>query len=501
MTDAERGDTLALSPLLAQIRPVLLAQETPVYLVGGAVRDALLGEVSYDLDFAVPAGAVRLAFKVADALRLPAYVLDRERDVGRIVLADSHTALDFAAMRGESLEADLRDRDFTMNAMALPAGETTAAAIIDPTGGRADLAARRVQLTHPHAITDDPVRALRAIRMMLRFDCTLSPETEAAVRAAAPQVTQTSPERVRDELLKLLMTDAPDEAMQQMAALGLLSEVLPEIAALGGVTQSPPHHEDVLHHTISVLRWLVQVETAVVDGREATNAYTAQAQRSLQPYRDQLADHLARRVDGGINGRVLLRLAALFHDVGKPVSRKVDEDGRIRFFGHDQEGSKIAKRRLRRMNLSNEAIEHVQRIVAGHMRPLHLARSEKVSRRAIYRYFQGTGRAGLDVALVSLADQLAKHNGVNAEAEWETLLNVLNDLLHHFFFEYETVVAPRPVLDGGELIRELKLQPGPEVGRLLRAIQEAQAAGEVHTREEALALARQEREDNRPARE
>src|SRR5690606_28801463 len=102
MTDAEHGDTLALSPLLAQIRPVLLAQETPVYLVGGAVRDALLGQVSYDLDFAVPAGAVQLAFRVADALHLPAYVLDRERDIGRVVLADSHTALDFAAMRGGS---------------------------------------------------------------------------------------------------------------------------------------------------------------------------------------------------------------------------------------------------------------------------------------------------------------------------------------------------------------------------------------------------------------
>ncbi len=493
MTDAEHGDTLALSPLLAQIRPVLLAQETPVYLVGGAVRDALLGQVSYDLDFAVPAGAVQLAFRVADALHLPAYVLDRERDIGRVVLADSHTALDFAAMRGESLEADLRDRDFTMNAMALPAGETTAAALIDPTGGQADLAARRVQLTHPQAITDDPVRALRAIRMMLRFDCTLSPETEAAVRAAATQVTQTSPERVRDELLKLLMTDAPDAAVQHMAALGLLSEVLPEIAALAEVTQSPPHHEDVLGHTISVMHWLVRVEAAVVDGREATNPAVAEAQRALQPYRDQLANHLARRVDGGLSGRVLLRLAALFHDVGKPAVRRIDEDGRIRFFGHDQEGAKIVKRRLRRMNLSNEAVEHVQRVVSGHMRPLHLARAEKVTRRAIYRYFQATGRAGMDVALVSLADQLAKHGGVDAEAEWQDLLDVLDDLLHHFFFEYETVVAPRPVLDGGELMRELKLRPGPEIGRLLRTIQEAQAAGEVQTREEALELAQRER--------
>ena len=494
MAVAESGPKFTLPPLLETIRPILEAEETPVYLVGGAVRDALLGRASYDLDFVVPENAIRLAYTVADALDVPAYALDRDRDTGRVVLAGLGTMMDFARFRAEDLEADLRDRDFTVNAMALPAGAATAEAIIDPTGGRQDLVDGLIRMTHPGALSDDPVRTLRALRLGARLGFRLTPETAAAVAAAASLLPTVSAERIRDELLKLLLTDAPGTGVKQMAALGLLPVVLPEIATLEGLAQSAPHHEPVLAHTARVLDRLVQVERHVVYQEKPTAAALAQAQSLLAPYANDLAEHLARPVDGGLHGRILLRLGALFHDAGKAETRREESTGhggvRIRFLGHEQAGARLAAHRLRRLHLSNDAVNSVRQIVRGHMRPLSLMHTEKVTRRAVYRFFRDSAEAGLDICLLSLADHLATHNGPGESGEWERLLTVVEHLCQHYFNAYRKTIAPPPLLGGGELIEELALEPGPEVGRLLRLIEEAQAAGEIETREEALRLAR-----------
>ncbi|MFQ5421637.1 MAG: hypothetical protein ACE5EY_14890, partial [Anaerolineae bacterium] len=146
------GEPLALSPLLERVRPLLQGQDRPIYLVGGAVRDALLGRVSHDLDFVTPQRAIRLAFHMADSLGVPAYALDKNRDTGRVVLANEKTTLDFARFRGDSLTADLQDRDFTINAIALPATAQTTHSLIDPCGGAADLQAKLIRQTHAQAI-------------------------------------------------------------------------------------------------------------------------------------------------------------------------------------------------------------------------------------------------------------------------------------------------------------------------------------------------------------
>lgn len=485
------GRPLPLPELMAQLRPLFAQENEPIYLVGGAVRDALLGQVSYDLDFVQPAHAVKLSFRVADALGVPAYVLDKERDTGRVILPDNHTYLDFSCFRGADLAADLVGRDFTINAIALPAAAQTDASLIDPTNGRADLQAKIIRHIHDRSLLDDPVRTLRGLRLALRLGFTLAPETAVAITTAAPQLTAVSTERIRDELLKLLQTNQPDEAIRQMAALDLLPVILPEIAAESGITQSPPHHEDVLTHTISVLRWLVGVEAAFVGAADDPSSALGDIHNRLAVYAPGLQAHWQRVVDGGVDGRTLLRLGALYHDVGKPETRTVDTDARIRFFDHDQHGAAITSRQLHRLALSNDAVSHVRRIVAGHMRPLLLAQSGRaLSRRAVYRYFRAAGLAGLDVAILSLADHLAARNGPGEAAEWERLLSVVSQLLDHYFTRYEETVAPPLLVNGRDLITELNLIPGPEIGRLLRLIQESQAAGELHTREQALAFAR-----------
>ncbi|MDX1686840.1 MAG: HDIG domain-containing protein [Candidatus Promineifilaceae bacterium] len=488
---AAAGEGLHISPLMERLQPLLARHDVPVYLVGGAVRDALLQEIGYDLDFAAPEGAIELAFRVGDALGAPAFVLDHERDIGRVVLPDDPGVLDFARFRGETLEADLKDRDFTINAMALPAGALDHDHLIDPCGGLEDLERGLVRMTHESALADDPVRVLRALRIAARFGFRMTPDTVQAVQVAAPELRDVSAERVRDELLKLLQTERPDEGVGQMDALGVLDVVLPEVAALRAVEQSPPHHEPVLAHTLSVLRWLVQVEAAVVEGQDPAAPPLAEAQEALASYAADLREHLGREVVGGVDGRALLRLGGLFHDVGKARTQEVDDDGRIRFFGHDKEGAGLATHRLRRLHLSNEVVRTVQSMVAAHMRPLFLNQAEKVTRRAVYRFFRDAGDAGVDVGLLTLADHLATYDGAGDAGEWEGLLDVVGRLYRHYFEAYEETVAPPPLLDGNELMDALDMRPGPEVGRLLRLIEEAQAAGEVGTKEEALALARE----------
>ena len=196
-------------------------------------------------------------------------------------------------------------------------------------------------------------------------------------------------------------------------------------------------------------------------------------------------------MDGGIDGRTLLRLGALFHDIGKAETQTVEPDDRIRFLGHEQAGAKLTGSVLHRLCLSNQAVAHVKKIVAGHMRPLHLANSgQAVSRRAVFRYFRDTAVAGVDIAVLSLADHLATYNGTGPQPRWQALLTVVTQLCYHYFERHDETVAPPPLLDGRALMQALSLPPGPEVGRLLRLIQEAQAVGELQTAEAAIEFAR-----------
>jgi putative nucleotidyltransferase with HDIG domain len=484
---------------MGRLRPLLAREESPVYLVGGAVRDALLGRPNYDLDFVVASGAVGLAYRIGDVLGAPAFVLDRERDVGRVVLESEGTMLDFARYRGEGLEADLRARDFTINAMALPATSDERKDVIDPTGGREDLDAGLIRLTYARALSDDPVRTLRAVRLATELAYTFVPSSGEAIRRAAPLLESVAAERIREELMKLLRLPSAQTGVAMLSPYGLLPVVLPEIAALAAVRQSPPHYEDALAHSVHVLGAIAGIESVIRQGTSPPDASWQALAQVLAPYEEPLRAHLARSVDGALTGSDLLRLAALFHDAGKPATKTVEEDGRIRFFGHSKKGALLARKRLRALRFSNEATRHVELIVDGHMRPLLLSLNPRVTRRAIYRFFRDYGTAGLDIGLLSVADFLATHREPVPFQAWQALQAVVARLYEHYFDYYRETVAPPPLLRGDELMAALGIEAGPQVGRLLQKIEEAQAAGDVRTRGEALALARGMATDRRQA--
>ncbi|HAE58454.1 MAG TPA: hypothetical protein DCG54_02820 [Anaerolineae bacterium] len=485
------------SPLMTLLRQSLPADQ-PIFLVGGAVRDAVLAREVHDLDFAVPKGALAFARKLADKLSAAFYPLDGENDTARLVIIHpdgSRDILDFAGFRGESLEDDLRGRDFTINAVAL---DLHSGELHDPLSGLADLRAKRLRACAETSLADDPVRILRGVRQAAGYGLTIDPATRQQMKSAASGLPSVSAERLRDEILKILAGPQPDIALRALDMLNILPHILPELEAMKGVNQSPPHVQDVWSHTLSVLRHL----EAILDllgpqyNEQKSNAdvYNGLLVLKLGRYRAQLAEHLSQKLNTDRPLRALLFLAALYHDVEKPSTRTVEESGRIRFFGHDDKGAQTALRRAIALRLSNDEMDRVKTIITHHMRVHaqtdHQRKGHTISRRAIYRFFRDTGPAGVDIILHSLADLRATYEHTLPQEIWAAELDVCRALLEAYWETPEQVVRPPQVLNGDDLIKELGMTPGREIGQLLEAIRENQAEGHIFSREEALAFAR-----------
>jgi putative nucleotidyltransferase with HDIG domain len=471
------------------------ARGVGVWPVGGAVRDLLLGRPVHDWDFAVERDALGLARSVADALDGAYYPLDEERDTGRVVLTARGDVLDldFAALRGESLEIDLLARDFTVNALAADG----AGGVVDVVGGLADIEAERVRAVSDQAFQDDPLRLLRAVRVGANLGFNIEARTADWMRRDVALLAQPSVERVRDEFARLLGVPRAADALQRADEFGLLHYVVPELETLKGVEQSAPHRHDVWRHTLETVDVLDGI-LAVVTGQgelfelaDVPDVVWGDIARTLGQFAGDVAAHLAVEVSGGRDRALILKLAALLHDVGKPATRSVGEDGGVHFYNHEVVGAKTAAARMEELRFSGGEVERVRTIVGAHLRPAHLARAEEVTRRAVYRFFRATSCGGVDVVLLYLADHLATWGPNLKEQRWGRRLEVAETLLAHWFERYEETVCPATLVTGDDLMVELGLEPGPKIGRLLEAVREAQAAGEVGTRADALALAGQ----------
>lgn len=475
-----------------------LLADTEVYLVGGIVRDVYLRYPVHDLDLATPGDGRPIARRIANAFGGDYYPLDASRGVGRalIMWQDKRWVIDVAQFRGDGLEFDLQDRDFTVNAVAVDLRNLDQ--VIDPLDGIADMRERLVRLCHADSVANDPVRALRAIRLSLTFRMRIDPVTKATIKRDGVSLKRVSAERIRDEFFKLLGGIKPMAALTLMDSLGMLTLILPEVEALKGVEQSPPHVFDVWRHTLSVVDALDSVLGTIGSQRTDDSAASfalGMVAYSLAAFRAELQNHLDQVWPNERTHRALLVLAALAHDIAKPQTRSIDEDGRIHFYRHEDEGAQIAERWGQALALSREEIDRLRQIVRHHLRPLHLHQSG-ASRRAVYRFWRDLGEAGIDVCMLSIADQLGKYGPRLDQAYWIEFMQVVQQLLAGYFAQREDLVEIKMLLDGNDVMRELELQPGPMIGTLLAALREAQAMHEVQTREQALGWAKAWLADN-----
>ena len=470
--------------LAERIASFVREQGIEAYLVGGCVRDALLGRSSHDLDFVVLGRALPLARRVANHFGAAFYALDAKRDTGRVIFRSNEGreqfCVDFATARGGSLTADLALRDFTINAIAICLDDEQ---VLDPYHGRADLSARLLRAVSDRAFRDDPLRTMRGVRLAAELGFEIEPHTEVLLRQAGPLLAGVSAERARDEFCKLLSLPGAAHNLRRLSELGLLAVLLPEVEAMRGVTQSAPHQFDVFEHSVESVGWMEKIIAAVQPGREKELATLGLSTLSRFP----LAAHLAERISDERTRATLLKLAALLHDVGKPATRAVKPDGYIRFLTHEEGGAALAAQVLARLRFSAQEVRLVQVVVANHMRAMFMSARRVPSRREIYRFFRDTGETGVDVALVALADHRAVW-GTGLEPErWAHLVKVVTLLLTHWYEQPERTIDPPKLISGHDLMERFGLEEGPRIGELLEAVREAQVMDRIRTCEEALA--------------
>ncbi len=480
--------------MIAEIKPLFPVGQ-PAYLVGGSVRDLLLGRTVHDLDIALPGETRRTARRIAKKLKAGFFLLDDARDTSRVLYRTQDGAafmLDFVVLAENDLVTDLERRDFTINAMAIDLDRPEQ--LIDPCRGQEHLQARILRTCTPASLPVDPLRILRGIRLAVDLELHIDPATWQEMHASLPQLPQISPERVRDELLRMLEGSRPADALRQLEELGSFPYILPELVALKGLPQTAPHVLDAWEHTLAAmqaLEKLLDVLTAEGEAAPVAEPWVRAALVHLGNFRQNFRGLIAQPVTPGRSRRGLLLLAALFHDVAKPAVQIRDADGRLRAFGHEASGADWAAKRARALQLSNAEVDYLHNITRQHMRIHHLAQQGAApSRRAVYHFFRDAAGIGSDLCLLSLADTLATYPPSLLGDALAKELEVCQVLLESLWMKPTESVQPAMLVDGNDLMAELGLPPGPVIGRLLERLREAQAEGRLATRSEALAFCR-----------
>jgi putative nucleotidyltransferase with HDIG domain len=469
-------------------RIIAFASDRELYVVGGTVRDVLLGRTAHDLDLALGGNARPWAQALADALGGHFVALDDERDVARIVLDDGDVRqIDVAALQG-TLDEDLLRRDFTIDAMAVRAGERE---VHDPFGGARDLEHSVVRAMSPTGLDADPLRLLRGVRLAAELQFAIEDETLSAIRARAPRVLDAAPERRRDELCRIFMLGDAERGVRLLDRTRLLDTLLPEVAVGKGVDQPKEHAYDVFEHNV---RTVAALDIMLAPTRPAgATAWMWDELWQIFGWREaELRTYFAEEMSEGRSRATLLRLAGLLHDVAKPQTRALQPDGRIRFFGHADEGANIAAAICRRYRFSARETRWVALLVEEHLRPVQLAQvGDTPTRRALHRFFKDLGDAAEAVLFLSLADAAAARGPKMTPEGWRRQAAYMNSLLVRSF-EDEGIVHPPRLLTGYDIMLQLGLAEGPLIGQLLAALEEAQVGGEIDDREQALTFVREQ---------
>jgi poly(A) polymerase len=467
-----------------KLRTLVAWQERErLYLVGGAVRDAILDRPVADLDFVFRGDLRTLCESLAQEWPARFVLLNEAWGMVRLVPeaspgSEQALTLDFTPMRGEEIEEDLRQRDFTLNALAVSLGgglDEEPHALEDPTGGIEDLERRRVRMVHPARLREDPVRLLRAFRIACALGFTIDGETLETIRSEKERLLLAAPERLREEVFKLLACDRSHSHLVKLDEVGLLSTLFPEVDALRGLEQGPHHELDAWKHSLEAFR---EAEELIESGFVGLSPWSQDLEKWLREETDRVS---------------LLKMAALFHDLGKPLVAASGKDTEVHFHGHEDRGAQVVGGMARRLRMSRRDEECLASLVEHHMWPLHLHRMasvQKLSERAKVRFFRHLENQALGCLILALADNAAKGSPSGAMDKSGSFPDFVKTLLHFDCTRDAAGARTPPLVNGHDLIRVFGLEPGPRIGRLLERVHEARVEGKVKTREDALEFLR-----------
>lgn len=466
-------------PQLQIIRDIAGRRKVEAHLVGGFLRDHCLGNPRTDLDFAVGKDALDFARLFARRVKGSYVVLDQERGCARVVKKSDGKiwTFDFSDFRARSFRQDLTLRDFTINTLSVDLAKLNGSTrledvLADGKSGLKDLRAKRIRRVSVKAFRDDPLRLLRAFSLSAILDFKIEPQTLAQIRREKNLLRGVSYERIRDEIFKILETERAAAALKAMDKAGLLDKVIPQVKVMYHCAQKGTyHHLDVWPHSLEVV--------AQFDGviREMSN-------------HADVVEYLNESPGGNRTRRALLKLAALLHDIGKPETRKEAGKGKLTFYGHERVGKNIVTYIARMLKLSTGERHALEDMVLWHLRPGYLSNFQKPSERSIYRYLRDTKKEAVGILLLSLADQRSTRGPMSTPRHEKNHERICLNVLKLYFDKKKEKPFMR-LIDGHDLIRQLRLKPSPLIGKILAEVTEQQVLGKVKTRKEALALAKE----------
>ena len=449
-----------------------------LYIVGGYLRDMLLGrsKPNPDIDFCLKNNAISFGRVLAKQMKAGFVVLDKDNGSSRMVKKTKNCiyTFDFTDFRGKDLKDDLLKRDFTINSFTLGLKDflrqkNNLSSLVSVPGALDDLKNKVVRLISEYTIVDDPLRILRAFSFSCVLGFRIEKKTLKLIKANKEKITGVSWERIRDELFKILDTPCAYDCLVELEKLGILGVLFPELSPMRGLKQGPYHHLDIFKHSLETLR---QLELII---------------KSFSRNKD-ITDYLDEVISGTRSRRALLKLGALLHDIGKPVSLRRFKK-RIMFHGHELTGSRIANAIALKLKLSNDEIAILRKMVFLHLRPGYLADNRVVSDRAKFRYFRDAGKEGISVIILSMADQRSTRGPLTTDESRVQHERICSSLIKERLKQLKEKPLV-PMLNGNDVMRALKIEPGPQVGRILLHLQELQAIGRIHNRQDALKAAR-----------
>jgi poly(A) polymerase len=446
------NDNLIFPAVYSPIQDLIAS--SGAYLVGGAVRDILLNRAIHDLDFALPKGSIPLARKVADRLGGDFYLLDRERQAARVIIQDEvrgRMMVDFTLFQGLDIMEDLKARDFTITSMAQRlSGDQE---IIDPCGGGRDIRDRVIRSTTPRALLHDPLRCLRAVRLAAQLDFRILPETKSQIREAYPGLAEVSGERIRDEIFRIL--DGPHQAAAFYS--------LDQLGIYSGLFQGSFTPE--LGRTLRALDsfWTLMLSEHNQDS--AANWYLGLFAHRLGRYRDAVQNLLREEL---VPGRSVYQLSYLAPLYGFTCQEEPEFQ------------------QPRDLALSNPEQDRIRKACLAARQFTQLCQcGAVVAPLTAYRYFRDVGKAGVEGIFISLAHFLGNASGED-RALWTQRLDTARALQEGWWEKHDQWVEPPVLLDGNDLQRELNLEPGPLLGKLLEQLREAQVSRGIQSTEQAL---------------
>ena len=463
-------------PALKIIQTLARDKKRKVYLVGGCLRDQLLGRPQTDFDFAVDRGALTLARTFAQTIKGAFVLLDEDAGCARVVKKQNGKmfTFDFADFRASTLAKDIAGRDFTINTLCLPLKDWTdqtsvAENLLDFTHAHRDLKAKVIRMVAPRAFQDDPLRIMRAYSLRAQLGFRIEAKTLARIKKEKTLIGHVSAERVREELFKILASPRTHAVIQDMDRIGLLVCIIPQVTVMYKVHQGGYHHLDVWRHTLEALKQLDKI----IEDAQSNAAWV---------------EYLNAPIGGGHPRYALIKLAILLHDIGKPDTKR-QENGRMSFHTHEHVGKRIARVVAKNLKLSVKERYAIEDMVLFHLRPGYLSNFKKPSEKSIFRYFRDTRDEAAGILFLSLADQRATRGPMTSDKDQMHHDKICRGLIDRFFVMKQHVPLVR-LINGNDLIKILKLKPSPLFAKILKNVEEQQALGKIRNKKEALDVAR-----------